>query len=247
MEQERPFGTMRKQEKQVGRDPKVHLRALWFSKLSTQVQTNSILLCTKISTFDCPRPAHSEDEYSDMTIQFHSSFFPGRQWTIPFLCNMTKRNIVTASATGMAKTSLDFESLERSDTVNPNSQGAPNTGESRSGPQQWINSRHVLQRSCYRRETFNRLREIAETSPANRPPQLGSITSREEQKETLHAPGSKTHRENTHSSSRKELKNYYDSIVEREASKWQSIHHSIKVKTARNTDAYWIRLDEVHK
>lgn len=158
---------------------------------------------------------------------------------------MTKRNIVTASATGMAKISLDFESLERPDTVNPNSPGAPNTGESRSGP--GINSCHVLQRSCYRRETFNRLREITEISPANRPPQLGSITSREEQKETLHDPGSKTHRENTHSSSRKELKNYYDSIVEREASKWQSIHHSIKVKTARNTDAYWIRLDEVHK
>ena len=161
---------------------------------------------------------------------------------------MTKRNIVTATATGMAKTSLDFESLERPDTVNPSSPGAPNTGESRSGT--GINGRHVLPRSCYRRETFNRLREIAEISPANRPPQLGSITSRGEQKqpvEPLHAPGSKTHRENTQSSSRKELKNYYDSIVKREASKWQSIHHSIKVKTARNTDAYWIRLDEVHK
>ena len=103
----------------------------------------------------------------------------------------------------------------------------------------------ILPRSCYRRKTFNRLQALAELAPANRPPPLrGSVTAREtphQQVDVLQASGSQSHRD------RRALKGYLASIIDREADKWDSIHHSIKVKEARSADDYWARLDAIHE
>lgn len=150
-----------------------------------------------------------------------------------------------------AETPVDYASFERPDSVSArsdrSSQIKPHTA-AEAGPSTASGrpaSRPVLPRSCYRRQTFNRLRQIAELAPADRPPPLQPLTSREQPKQpptrTLQASGAHTHRD-----SKKTLSSYLDSMVEREAGKWQNIHHSIKVKEARSHEAYWTRLDEVH-
>ena len=160
----------------------------------------------------------------------------------------------------MAETPVDFASFERPDSsasarsdrsslIKPHA-AAADPGPSASSSCGRSLTRPVLPRSCYRRQTFNRLREIAELAPADRPPLLQPLTSREPPKQpqtdTLHASGHTVHPEHTHRDSRKVLNSYLDSMVEREAGKWQNIHHSIKVKEARSHEAYWTRLDEVH-
>jgi hypothetical protein len=106
-------------------------------------------------------------------------------------------------------------------------------------------------RSCYRRQSFNRLHELAELAPAARPtPQqldpIGPLTAREAPKqqnvENLHDSGAHTHRD------RKALRSYLDSMVAREAEKWGNLHYSIKAGAARSReDDYHSRLDDIHE
>jgi len=107
-------------------------------------------------------------------------------------------------------------------------------------------------RSCYRRQTFNRLRELAELAPAERPPQqqlsspMGSATAREAPKQqsvdSLHDSGAHTHRD------RRALRSYLDSMVAREADKWGKLHYSNRVAVARSSEEeYASRLDDIHE
>ena len=106
-------------------------------------------------------------------------------------------------------------------------------------------------RSCYRRQSFNRLHELAELAPAARPtPQqldpICSLTAREAPKrqsvENLHDSGAHTHRD------REALRSYLDSMVAREAGKRGNLHYSIKAGAARSReDDYHSRLDDIHQ
>lgn len=135
---------------------------------------------------------------------------------------------------------VDFISFERTDSVARLDRKSANhkTG---AATEQTAVTGPVVARSSYRRQTFNRLHEMSQLSPAERPP-LRPVTSREApttpQVDKLHVSGSVTHR--------KALKGYLDSMVEREAEKWQQLHQSVKVKEARSTDEFWTRLDAVH-
>ena len=141
---------------------------------------------------------------------------------------------------------MNFASFEERPASQKSSRGSENEFVPAQNP--------VLSRSCYRRDTFKRLLEIP--APAQRPPplQLGSIVSSaaaplkgsktcrvstpKQHVDQIHISGSKT--------DRKALKGYLNSMVEREAGKWQQKHDSIRVKDARATKDYFHRLDEVH-